>query len=251
MHLSFKALVVAGAAAAALVGSALTASAATTPADFSNNQSGVEVSGGTYSYVQTVFTLPQVTPPNGQTSLAVYLADATQSVVLSLGPVSGGGGSYTATLQNEDPTPGLPPGYTVGYTDTSDTYSYATGDKVELAESYNAASGQLTYTVTDLTNDTVPVFSGQFTDLGQNFSAAFAGVLFASDVYGTPTAFTQPTAKTELVQGTHTLILDGAGANVTGVSRVRTAAGGSKLGVKLTSVGVGSAGKTFTVSLLS
>ncbi len=247
MHFPVKAALTAAAAAGVLAVPALAASAATTAVNFSNNQSGIAVTGGTYSYVQTVFTLPQVTPPNEQTALAVYLANATSSVVLSLGPV--GGSSYTATLANEDPTPGLVPGYTLGYTDTSDTSSYAAGDQVELTESY-AAMSQFRYTVTDLTNDTVPVFSGQFTDTGQSFAAAFAGTLFASDVYGTPTAFTQPAAKTVLARGTHTLIRDSAGADVTGVSKVRTAAGGSGLGVKLTSVATSSAGKTFAVSLL-
>jgi hypothetical protein len=242
--------------AAVLAFPALAASAApavTVPVNFSNNQSGIEVNGA-ISYVQAVFTLPRVAAPNERTSLAVYLADGTQSVVLALGPVSDGG-SYTATLQNEVPTPGLPPGYADGYADNTDAYAYAPGDKVELAESYsypnpNGPVGQLTYTVIDLTDVTIPVFSGQFTDSAGEFLTAFAGALFATDVYGTPTEFIQPAAKTELVAGTHVLVLDTAGKDVTGVAKVRTAAGGSNLGVKLTSVSTSSAGKNFTVDLL-
>lgn len=240
------------AAATAAVAATLAAGpawASSVPPVFSNNQSGVVAQGGTYKYVQTVFTVPLVTPPNGQTSVAVYLSDADQSVVLSLGPV-GGGAAESASLTEENPTPGLPPGYTTGYTDNTDTYTYAPGDKVELSVGYDQSSGQVTYTVTNLTNDIVPVFSGQFTDLSQQFTQAFAGALFSGDVYATPTAFTQPSAKTELMQGSHTLITDINGVNVTSAVKERTAAGGNKLGVKLTQVSTGTAGKNFTVYLL-
>lgn len=229
---------------------ASSASATTVPVDFANNQSGIAVTCGTCSYVQAVVTLPKVTAPNGQASLAIYLADGTQSVVLSLGPVRDDGGNYAATLQNEIPTPGLAPGYTTGYVDDTDSYQYATGDRVELTELYNAATGQFNYTITDLTSVIVPVFSGEFTDLGQALSTAFAGALFATSVYGTPAQFTQPAARTALMAATHVLILDSAGADIADVAKVRTAAGGSSLGVKLTAVSVGSAGKNFTVSLL-
>lgn len=248
MKFPWRTSVLAGLAAASLALPALAASAATVPVNYANNASGIEVTGGSYEAVQTVYTLPTVTPPNGQTALAVYLGDASQSVVLSLGPVNGTGAAYTASLAQEDPTPGLAPGYTTGFTDTS-PYAYAAGDKVEVALSYDGTS-QVTYTITNLTDVTVPVYRSSFTDTGQVFDQAFAGTLFAGSVYGTPTSFIQPAVKTVLIRGTHTQVLDTTGADVTGAAKVRTSAGGVKLGTKLTAVSVASSDKSFTVSLL-
>lgn len=246
MKSSRKAVLAALAIPAALALTAGAAAAATPPA-FSTNQAGVTAAGDTYTSAQTVVVLPQVTPPNGDTSLVAYLSDATQTVVLSLAPVNNTGTAYTAQLANEDPTPGLAPGYTTGFTDTS-PYSYAPGDKVELSESYNPGTGTFSYTVIDLANDTVPVYSSVFTDTGQAFTAAFAGALFAPDVYATPSAWTAPSVKTELAGFSHTLFTDTAGADVTSASRVVTAAGGVSLGTKLAAAS--SAGKSFKVNLL-
>lgn len=243
-----RAAVAALAVPAALLLSAGAASAAATPPGYSPNQAGVTATGDTYASAQAVVVLPQVAPPNGTTSLSVYLADASQTVVLAMTPVNDSGTAYSAALANEDPTPGLAPGYTTGYTDTS-PYSYAPGDKIELSETYSPSTGNFGYSVIDLTNDTVPVYSSLFSDTGQSFSQVFAGALFASDVYATPAAWASPSVKTELAGFSHVLFTDTAGGDVTNSSRVVTAAGGVKLGTKLAAAS--GAGKSFKINLLA
>jgi hypothetical protein len=235
----------------ALAGALALASSGTAFADgppaYAQSTAGVSApcgANGCGSVSSEVVSLPAAGAPNAQTTYAVWMSDAQQSVVLSLGPLANG--DYAATVVNDiNDYPQL----TVGYDNGSNPVSqvYAAGDNVMLELSYDA-QGNIVYTVLDLTNDTDAPFTGTFLDSGQQFTTASAGAIFAQDPYGYPASFTQPTADTDLVNFKHTVVTDQLGTVIDpGTwSKVQARAGGIKQGKLLATSSVG---KAFKITL--
>ena len=231
--------------AVAIALSAGAASAAPAPA-YSGTQAGITTGygpAGCGSVQSEVLTLPSSPGPNGQTSYAVQLTGSQGSVVLSLGPLSGG--AYQAQVVNEiNDYPLL----TVGFDDASNpaVTTFRAGDNVLLELSYDS-SGNVVWSAVNLTDDTQAPFTGTFLDAGQVFTSASAGAIFAQDVYGIVPSFTQPPASTVLASFRHTVITDAGGAVIPApYTRVQLRAGGVKLGKLLATSGDG---RAFTITL--
>jgi hypothetical protein len=237
-----------------LAASALLASAVPAFADagtvYSNNSAGVEytcASGVGCGSVQTEdISLPAGNFPNQEGSLIVTLQDAQQTVVAGVAPNYNSSGVITSWVGGvqvmfNDPSE------TTGYSQFSTT-SFPVGDNVLIQLSDNPSTGNVNWSVSDLTNITVPAFSGTFLDANQTFTTAFAGPSFAYDVYGQPGAWTQPTTNTQLTQFKDTVITDNDGNVIAPADwyKVQTRAGAVKQGKLLANSTVG---KTFTVTM--